>query len=183
METKKEIDNVFCIECSQENGKEIFTRHEIRWNPEKNEFSASCLVCHFGTIFGNRCALCECRRLFELKEGKIPGIYVGKCWNCGQTATLGPKYIHVELKEGEGDENRRIIFKEGKWYNVGKIGGIACPKCHIIIPDETDDPDMRKVHGVLGWKTSEYHWGCIKKGGKYAENFSDALNRRWMRKR
>lgn len=28
METKKEIDDMFCIECSRENGKETFTRHE-----------------------------------------------------------------------------------------------------------------------------------------------------------
>ncbi len=80
METKKEIDNIFCIECSRENGKETFTRHEIRWNPEKNEFSASCLVCHFGTIFGNRGALCECRRLTEACEDS---------WNlCGEMLEL-----------------------------------------------------------------------------------------------
>lgn len=77
METKKDVDNIFCIECSRENGKETFTRHEIRWDADKNEFNASCLICHFGTTFGNRAALCECRRLFELKPGKIPGVYVG----------------------------------------------------------------------------------------------------------
>lgn len=89
MENKKEVDNVFCHKCSRENGKETFTLHEFRWNPDKHELDAECLVCHFTTTFGNRGAVCECRRLFELKPGKIPGIYVGKCWNCSQTATPG----------------------------------------------------------------------------------------------
>ena len=58
-----------------------------------------------------------------------------------------------------------------------------CPTCHMPLPAETDDPNMREVQTPLGWKIAGRHYKCVKIGGKYAETFVDALNKRWMIKR
>lgn len=93
---------------------------------------------------------------------------------------IGPQWIKLEVKDGEKPRN---IYKSGKWYKVGNIGCILCPTCHMPLPDETDDSNMREVHTPLGWKTSGRHYKCVEKGGKYAENFTDVLNKRWLVKR
>jgi len=150
------------------------TEHNVQYNPNLPELKTECTVCHTIKTYKNRALLCTEKGCGQINEITADVIY---CSRCGTVYPVGPKMIKLEVKEGE---KRRIVFKEGKWYNIGEMGYGLCPTCHIPLPGETDDPNMREVQTPFRHHIAGRHYNCVKKGGKYAETFGAALNKKWL---
>lgn len=165
----KEIKKIArCEKCCN------LTEHNITFDPALPELRTECTVCHTVNMYKNRALICikkGCGQINEITTDVV------RCSRCGKAYPIGPKMIKVEIKEGK---KRMIVFKEGKWYNIGEMGYCLCPTCHMPLPGETDDPNMREVQTPFHWKIAGRHYGCVKKGGKYAESFGDALNGKWL---